>query len=321
MADTPNNSDAEGKFCPECKGTGIITDYKHGERICVECGFVLEEKMFDHGPEWREFQGDSRDTNQRKQRTGNPMEKSRVNFGMETQIGDYRDPASEDIRRIRKLQKIISNSSDRNFSKDALPEIKRMFARLNVSKDIKEECATLYRKAQKERLIKGSTVEAAVAAIFYLIFKKRRIPKTLKEISQLSGTNKKEILRSAKKISKGFSGYGLDFKVIDLAECHAQRIGEELNFSGNIISLAKKILKRGRDKGITGERSPETCASIAILLAASTLPENAEETSKKIVKHLPILKRIRDSLLALNKEMSEVLKEIILEEPQRNIKQ
>ncbi|PIW91037.1 MAG: hypothetical protein COZ91_02600 [Candidatus Nealsonbacteria bacterium CG_4_8_14_3_um_filter_39_7] len=45
MADTPNNSDAEGKFCPECKGTGIITDYKHGERICVECGFVLEEKM------------------------------------------------------------------------------------------------------------------------------------------------------------------------------------------------------------------------------------------------------------------------------------
>ncbi|PSP52952.1 transcription initiation factor IIB 2, partial [Halobacteriales archaeon QH_7_68_42] len=38
--------------CPECGAQGV-TDEKHGETVCQECGVVFEEGRVDRGPEWR----------------------------------------------------------------------------------------------------------------------------------------------------------------------------------------------------------------------------------------------------------------------------
>ena len=36
--------------CPECKST-IVDDIHSGERICSNCGIVVDEQMADYGPE------------------------------------------------------------------------------------------------------------------------------------------------------------------------------------------------------------------------------------------------------------------------------
>jgi transcription initiation factor TFIIIB Brf1 subunit/transcription initiation factor TFIIB len=33
--------------CPECKSTDIVMDYIRSEKICSNCGFVLEERMIN----------------------------------------------------------------------------------------------------------------------------------------------------------------------------------------------------------------------------------------------------------------------------------
>ena len=36
--------------CPECESK-IIDDIHNGERICSNCGIVVDEQMADYGPE------------------------------------------------------------------------------------------------------------------------------------------------------------------------------------------------------------------------------------------------------------------------------
>jgi uncharacterized protein (DUF983 family) len=34
-------------ICPECSSTDIIVDYIRSEKICSNCGYVLEERMIN----------------------------------------------------------------------------------------------------------------------------------------------------------------------------------------------------------------------------------------------------------------------------------
>jgi transcription initiation factor TFIIB len=47
-------------FCPECGETRLIKDYENAEIVCIRCGFVIEDKIEDRGPEWRAFDGEQR---------------------------------------------------------------------------------------------------------------------------------------------------------------------------------------------------------------------------------------------------------------------
>ena len=80
-------ADASGQVvtCPDCKGNNLITDYKHGEIVCKECGLVLEQGMFDFGPEWRAFDEEQKS---KRARTGGPVKFAKLNKGLTTDIPD-----------------------------------------------------------------------------------------------------------------------------------------------------------------------------------------------------------------------------------------
>ena len=39
--------------CKNCGSTDIVADENRGELICEKCGYVLETRLIDEGPEWR----------------------------------------------------------------------------------------------------------------------------------------------------------------------------------------------------------------------------------------------------------------------------
>ena len=41
--------------CPECDSARIMRDHESAEIVCMNCGFVIESKIADRGPEWRAF--------------------------------------------------------------------------------------------------------------------------------------------------------------------------------------------------------------------------------------------------------------------------
>lgn len=267
------------EMCPACKGTEIITDYKHGERICVGCGLVLEEKMFDHGPEWRAFDDEQE---AKRARAGGPLKFAKLNKGLTTEIDRYdRDirggsipPESKaQIYRLRKWQKRtrMSDSVHRNLSM-ALPELDRMCAHLNIPNNIKEECAQTYRKAVAKGVVRGRSIESVVAAIIYLVSRQHHLPKTLEELEEASGIKKKDIGRSYRTVYRG-----LDLRMpVVTAMDYVERLASELKISGNTQKKAKLVLELARNKGITSGKAPVGAAMAALHIAGElTNDENA----------------------------------------------
>lgn len=197
MADKPKPK------CSHCGSSDVVTDYKHGEILCRKCGSVLEDELFDFGPEWRAFDEEQKS---KRARTGGPVKFAKLNKGLTTEIDRYdRDIRGGAIQperkaqlyRLRKWQRRsrMRDSVQRNLS-IALPELDRMCAYMNIPGTIKEECAMWYRKAVNKGLVRGRSIESVVAAVIYLISRKHHLPKTLEELAEVSGVKKKDIGRS-----------------------------------------------------------------------------------------------------------------------------
>ncbi len=271
----------EKKECPSCKNPIMITDYAHGELICKSCGFVVDDRLFDFGPEWRAFDDDQKS---KRSRTGGPVKFAKLNKGLTTEIDRY----DRDIRggavqperkaqlyRLRKWQKRsrMSDSTQRNLS-IALPELDRMCALLNISSNLKEEAAMLYRKAVSNGLVRGRSIESVVSAIIYLICRQRQLPKTLGELEDASGVKRKDIGRSYRFLCRKLSMKMPVATPID----YVPRFASKLGLSGATEAKAIEILDRARKLGITSGRGPTGVAAAAIYLAGRLTNDKQTQT-------------------------------------------
>jgi len=274
-------------LCPACGGTNIRTDQVHGELVCVRCGFVVEEGLFDFGPEWRGFNEEQRS---KRARTGGLVKYAKLNKGLTTEIDRYdRDIKGGSIQperkaqlyRLRKWQRRsrMSSSMQRNLS-IALPELDRVCSYLNIPNNLKEECAMWYRRAVKKGLVKGRSIECVVAAIIYLISRQHRLPKTLEELEDATGVKRKDIGRSYRFICRK-----LNLKMpVATAIDYVPRFASELGLSGATEAKAIEIVEVARNQGITSGKGPTGVAAAAIYLAGKLT--NDRHTQKNIANRL-----------------------------------
>jgi len=257
--------------CPRCKSKKIVSDYVHGETYCGKCGFVIEENLFDFGPEWRAFDREDLD---KRARTGGLLRYAKLTKGLTTEIDKYdRDikgkavpvESKAKLYRLRKWQKRsrMATSLQRNLS-IALPELDRMCSYLKIPNDMKEECARLYRKAASDGLVKGRSIESMVAGVIYIVTRQNKSPVTLEELEEVSGKTKKDIGKSYKKIAHAY-----DIKIPTATPMDfVPRIANRLGASGSTIAKANEILKKAIEVGIMAGKVPLSVAAAAVYLAA-----------------------------------------------------
>ena len=261
-----------------------MTDHSKGERYCGKCGLVLEENMFDFGPEWRAFDMEQAD---KRSRTGGLLKYAKLTQGLTTEINKYDTdikgraiPAERKAKfyRLRKWQKRsrMATSLQRNLSV-ALPELDRMCSYLNIAEQTKEACARLYRKCARDGIVRGRSIEGMVAAVIYLISREHRSPIILNELEAVSGVSKKEISKSYKKIA-----HQMELKIPQTSAVdYVPRIASKLNASGETTAKAIKIVKTASEMGITTGRVPISIAAAAVYLAGELAND---EGIKKTVK-------------------------------------
>lgn len=252
----------------------LIVDERTTGIVCMGCGEIIEDSVIDTGPEWRAFDKAGLD---KKSRASGAIKDAKVSKGLTTEIDRYdRDvkgggiDADKKVQlyRIRKLQtrSRMSNSAGRNLS-IALPELDRMSSLLNISENIKDECAGIYRKAVNKGYVKGRSIESIMGAIIYYVSRERHSPKTLEEISKASGISKKEIGRAYKYLIKKMNLRSPKIDVIGFISEYASRLG----VSGEVEELAKEILKKVSAYGVTAGRGPNGVAASLIHLACEEL--------------------------------------------------
>ena len=257
--------------CPECGGTRLMRDHECAEIVCMNCGFVVATEPADQGPEWRSFESEQ---HEKRVRVGAPPTFTIHDKGLSTMI-DWQDrdiygkslPPGEkaQIYRLRKWQRRIrvSDASERNLA-FALSEISKISDSLNLPKSILETASIIYRKAVKERLIRGRSIQGMTAAAIYVATRQCGLARTLEEIAQASNMHKKEVGNSYRFLAKQ-----LDYFIPPLKPSqYVTKISNQLTMQGNVEEIAYKILTSAKELKLTSGRGPTGIAAAASYIAS-----------------------------------------------------
>ena len=296
------------KKCPECSGMKLFWNKEKGEVICKDCGLVVEEKMIDFGQEWREFDSDSA---AKRRRTGAPMTYTQYDRGLGTEVGRKVDLYQLGAKnrnkffRLRKWQYRISTAIERNL-KLALGELKRVSSYLKLPDSVEEEAARIYTLAVQRGLVRGRSMESVVAGALYAACRRHEVPRTLDELSEASGIEKKEIGRTYRFVTREL---GITILPSNPAD-YIARFASALKLNAETQSKAIEILDKAQKAELTSGRGPTGIAAAAVYVSA--LIHGEKRTQREVadvagVTEVTIRNRYKELLdkLHLEKEIKK----------------
>jgi len=299
------------KKCPECGSINLFWNREKGEVICKDCGLVIEDKMVDFGQEWREFDSDGAQT---KRRTGAPMTYTQYDQGLGTEVGQTGDLFKLGAKdrnkffRLRKWQSRISTAIERNL-KLALAELKRVSSYLKLPKSVEEESARIYTLAVQRGLVRGRSMESVVAGALYAACRRHDVPRTLDELSEASGIEKKEIGRTYRFVTREL---GISIMPSNPAD-YIARFASALKLSAEAQSKSIDILEMAQKEELTSGRGPTGIAAAALYVSA--LIHGEKRTQREVadvagVTEVTIRNRYKELLdkLKLEKEIKKTKK-------------
>jgi len=237
----------------------------------MDCGCVVAAKIADRGPEWRAFDDEQK---AKRTRVGAPLTYSIHDKGLSTMI-DWHDrdiygkglsPGQRaQVYRLRKWQRRIrvSDATERNLA-FALSEITKIANNLSLPKNILETASLIYRKAVKEKLIRGRSIQGMTSAAVYLACRQCGLPRTLEEIAQASNVDKKEIGRSYRFLIKEL---GFNIPPIKPSQ-YVTKFSNQLTLQGKVEEIAHKILAVAKELKLTSGRGPTGIAAAASYIAS-----------------------------------------------------
>lgn len=271
--------------CPECGSSNLMRDYNIAEIVCMDCGYVIDEKIMDTRPEWRAFDGEQ---SAKRTRVGAPITFTIHDRGLSTTIG-WKDRGSIGGKltstqimehyalRQSQSRSRVSNATERNLSL-ALSELGKLSMSLNLPRTILETASVIYRKVKKKNFGRGRSIRNITAAAIYLSCRQCGILRTLEEIATASSLDRKDIARSYR-----FMIRELETSVpLSLSSRHATRFSNKLTISGRAEAIAIKILETAKKMRLTSGRSPTGIAAAAIYLA--TVITNERRIQREIAE-------------------------------------
>lgn len=298
---TANTEVLESKQrCPECTGS-IERSESAGERVCGDCGLVLEEDQLDRGPEWRSFADGEAD----RRRVGAPYTERIHDRGLSTTISWQNKDANGNrlsskkrarFQRLRRWDERFRTrgSKERNL-KQAFGELERMSAALGISEPCRETAAVIYRQAVEDDLLPGRSIEAMTSASLYAAARQHNTPRTLSAFESVSRVEKLPIQRAYRYLSQEL---GLAIPPQDPME-YLPQFASELEVGGDVEQLAREILEVAKRQGVHTGKKPAGVTAAAIYAAARRSNEQLTQPT--------VSERVDVSVITIRKRYRELL--------------
>ncbi len=190
--------------------------------------------------------------------------------GLTTEIGKgsgelFKVPSNKRAQyyRLTKWQKRLIESKDRNLS-FALSELQRLISFLGLHRGVHESVAKKYEQAVDRGLVRGRSMESVIAALLYAVCRELGTPRTLEEISEASGVDKREIGRTYRYISREIS-----IRILPASpEHYVPRFSTMLGLSDKTQARSIQILKKAKARDVTSGKGPTGVAAAALYIAA-----------------------------------------------------
>jgi len=180
-----------------------------------------------------------------------------------------------------------------------MAELERLSSKVSISPPIKEKAAVIYRRALDKTLVRGRSINAIAAASLYAACRKSGSPRTLREISEASLVDKKDVARCYRLLLQE-----LDFHMpISDPLMYVSKIAEKNGVSGKTQGIAISILRDARQKRFSAGKDPMGMAAAALYIAC--LQNNEKTTQKDIAEAAGVTEvTVRNRYKALKRQLN-----------------
>jgi len=280
--DLHKNNLVHQNLCHNCGGNTLILDNNTGEKVCSECGYVVQDITLNREPEWRAF-----NLKEKSDRTRASPTRSIINkIGFHTDFrmnSDYsgRRLDSKTRSKMLRLRRHDTRSKleghARNLS-EAMNILNRLADELNIPANIMRRAAGIYQLSLRKDLIRGRTIAGFVAASLYAACREEKVPRSLREISLASSEDMKDISRVYRLLIRK-----LDLKMpVDHPMKFVPRIAEELEIDRETDRLSIELLRKAKEERVLMGKDPRGMAAAALYLACKI---NDVKTTQKDITY------------------------------------
>lgn len=261
-----------------CPHSSIIFDELHGEFVCVETGEVIEEKLFDQGPEWRAY---SPEEFSERARVGSRLTNKVHDLGITTTI----DTWSFEGRRLQSIHRKlrITNNKERKLAK-ALGLMNDVIGKLGLPNTVNEFSGSIIRKLSARGIIKDRNVNSFIAASIILSCNYMKVPIDRDEVLRACEVTRHDLWKAMLKITRD-SGEFITIKVPE-PQIYLDKLRAELGLRAEVSALANRILSIARSSGLTSGKGPIGLAAAALYIASVLLDD--KKTQKEIAEKCDI---------------------------------
>lgn len=189
-------------ICPDCREDppDLYEDHASGDMICTSCGLVLSQRNIDVSSEWRTFSNDDQGNDDPSRVGDGPnalLNGAQLNTGI----------AFGDGMRSKDLHRAQNKSNTDKTNKTLLVAYKQIGALCDgwqLPNSVSDTTKHMFKDASESGYFKGKTQEALIAGCLFLACRRNSVPRTFREVTDLTKVSKKEIGRIFKNLEEFF---------------------------------------------------------------------------------------------------------------------
>lgn len=258
----------------------VVTDAISGEILCGRCGLVLVEKVEDSSSESTMYGADQY---MEKSRTGMKSTLALHDRGLATIIDIKNKDAygnslsgyvKDTFGRLRVWDARSKFKNDDRSLRSAFVVLDAVKQKLDISENITERAAYLYRKALIKKLTRGRRIADLMLASIYAACREANTPRTLQDVASAGNTTVKELSRHYRTLSESLDLRIQSYDSIDFVT----RISGAAGLSEKTRRGALEILSKVKQKELSAGKNPMALAAAAIYLSSII---NMERKSQK----------------------------------------
>jgi len=192
-------------ICKDCKEVppNLIEEFSNGDVVCGTCGLVLGERTVDTRSEWRTFANDDQG-NDDPSRVGEAANPLLVGSQLQTTIA-FDKNASGKSRDLHRAQNKSAHDKTNKSLQNAYRDIVDICEAMKLAASVSNYAKYLYKQTYDAGAFRGKSPDAINAGLVFIACRQQVVPRTFKEIHQVTKVPKADIGRIFKGLEKFFS--------------------------------------------------------------------------------------------------------------------
>ena len=321
--------------CPDCREIppNLIEEFSSGDMVCQSCGVVVGTRIIDTRSEWRTFANDDQGGDD-PSRVGGPQDEFVEGQQLATTV------AFSESKAHKALSRTQNNTNQDKAQKglmQAYKEIVSLCEAINMGQNVSNAAKHIFKLVDKHKIMKGKPQEAVIAGCIFVACRQNNVPRTFREIFNLTSVSKKEVGRVFKILQtfllkiqqaeggEGNTGLNTVHKYENTsvgAEDLCSRYVSQLGFKNQqkISKISRDLAEQANEISALAGRSPLSVAAACIFMACHLVGEGkpslpiakiagvSDGTVKTAYKHLYAAREqlVRKEWLADGGDMSKI---------------